>query len=96
MVEALRQMVFRHEIGELMTFTALDPIQLTPVETELLSKIPLEKDLGREHYGPEKWALIADAMMELFDSLNERGAIPEIRLSILSDPEYAEKGETVK
>lgn len=76
-----------------MKYTAPRQIPLTPIEAELLSKIPLEKDLGREHYGPEKWSLIADAMEELFDSLNERGAIPEIRLSIFCDAEYAEKGK---
>jgi len=61
------------------------PIQLTESEAKLFDRIPKE----RKHDG---WHEVADAMEELVLSLLNRTAVPEIRLRLFFDPDYAEKG----
>jgi len=67
-------------------------INLTEKEEELLAKIPSYNELANSSLEYEEWQEAANAMEELFNSLNERNAIPELRLKIFTEAEYAEKG----
>jgi hypothetical protein len=60
-------------------------VKLTEKEQRLLSILtPIPTDR-------EQWKPIAEAQEILFKSLSKRGVIPEIRLRIFADPEFAEK-----
>ncbi|MBX9695413.1 MAG: hypothetical protein K2Z81_23715 [Cyanobacteria bacterium] len=67
-------------------------ITLTKSEQKLLSKIPSYQELADSSLDYEEWQRTADDMEALFDSLRKREAIPEVRLRIFADAEYAEKG----
>ena len=67
-----------------MIYQAPKVIDLTNDESKLSQRIPNSINPNME------WKPIADAMESLFKSLIKRNAIPEIRLRIFSDPEYAE------
>lgn len=69
-----------------MNYEPPQPINLTSKEAELYAKIPLDPP----HDG---WFEIADAMEALTDSLFERKAIPDVRLRLFADPDYAETGK---
>lgn len=61
-------------------------VELTDRETELYSQIP-EKPQN------EGWQVIANAIEELVESLLDRKAVPEVRLRLFCDPEFAETGK---
>jgi hypothetical protein len=61
------------------------PIKLTDEESELYSRIPDSPT----HDG---WHEVADAMESLVESLLKRNAVPEVRLRLFADPDYAETG----
>lgn len=65
-------------------------IELTPDESELFSALPSYNELANDWDG--EWSEAADAMEELYLLLKDRGVIPELRLKIFIDPQYAEKG----
>ena len=68
-----------------MNYVAPESIELTDSEAELYSRI-LESP---KHDG---WHEVADAMEALVASLRDRNAVPEIRLRLFYDPDYAETG----
>lgn len=68
-----------------MRYSPPQPIQLTKSEAELYARITDEP----AHDG---WHEVADAIEDLMQSLLARNAIPEVRLSLFSDPAYAETG----
>ncbi len=68
-----------------MKYTPPKSIELTNAEAKLYSRITLVP-------GNEDWTTIADAMESLVTSLLERGAVPDVRLSLFDDPKYAETG----
>lgn len=65
-------------------------IELTLDESELFSALPSYNELANDWDG--EWSEAADVMEELYLLLKDRGAIPELRLKIFIDPQYAEKG----
>lgn len=65
-------------------------IELTDVESKLFSQLPSYDELANDWDG--EWSEAADLMEELYSLLKDRGAIPEQRLKVFSDPQYAEKG----
>ncbi len=68
-----------------MKYLPAKPIKLTDAESLLLSIIPATP-------GHDGWHQVADAMETLFESLQNRHAIPEVRLRFFFDPEFAESG----
>jgi hypothetical protein len=68
-----------------MTYQPPRPLELTELEATLFVKIPQDPT----HDG---WKEVADAMERLALSLFARDAVPEIRLRLFSDPNYAEVG----
>ncbi len=68
-----------------MKYIAPQSIELTESESELYSRI-LEATVH------EAWGKIADAMESLVSSLLDRHAVPEVRLRLFCDPDYAETG----
>lgn len=64
-------------------------IELSEREKLLYAQLPQKL----VHFGPEKWEVIADAMEELIESLEARNAIPEARIAIFNDANYAETGK---
>lgn len=69
-----------------MRYLIPNPIHLTDHENELFARIPLRP--------PERnWGEIADTMEELTKSILERNAVPEIRVSLFTDPQLAETGK---
>jgi hypothetical protein len=71
-----------------MDFKPPKSIKLTSKEIQLYDRIP-----KHPHQGDERWDVTADAMEELFVSLIKRNVIPEVRLRLFCDPDYAEKGK---
>lgn len=67
-------------------YEAIGAIELTAEEQRLYDLIPtrLEAD--------GTWERTADAMEALFKSLVKRAAIPEVRLKVFNDPDFAEVG----
>lgn len=65
-------------------------IELTPGEAELFSALPSYAHLANDWDG--EWSEVAESMEELYLLLKDRNAIPELRLKIFSDSDYAEKG----
>lgn len=65
-------------------------IELTPEEAELFSALPSYAQLANDWDG--EWSEVADLMEELFLLLKDRNAIPELRLKVFSNSDYAEKG----
>lgn len=65
-------------------------IDLTTTEAEIFSQIPSFEELANNWQG--NWSEVADSMEKLFDLLTDRNGIPEIRMNIFCEPEYAEKG----
>lgn len=72
-----------------MRYQPPQAIQLTSQEALLFTKIPRVLPFGER----DRWLQIEAAIEPLFDSLSDRDAIPEIRISIFSDPNYAEVGK---
>jgi len=68
-----------------MNYLSPESIELTQSEAALYSRIP-------ETATHDGWEDVADAMEPLVTSLLERNAVPEVRLCLFCDPEYAEKG----
>jgi len=68
-----------------MDYVAPKPIELTDAEAEFYSRIP-------EISAHDGWHEVADAMEALVTSLLDRKAVPEIRLRLFCDPDYAETG----
>ncbi|MEK6257040.1 MAG: hypothetical protein AABP62_00350 [Planctomycetota bacterium] len=68
-----------------MKYRPPQSVELTDEEAKLYSQIP-------ESPSHDGWHAVADAMEALFKSLEERQAIPEIRLQVFCDPNYAETG----
>lgn len=66
-----------------MNYFSPESIELTQSEAALYSRIP-------ETPTHDGWEDIADAMEALVTSLLERNAVPEVRLRLFRDPEYAE------
>lgn len=69
-----------------MDYTPPQPTELTDKESELYLRIPDSPT----HDG---WRDVADAMESLVDSLLERKAVPDVRLKLFADPDYAETGK---
>jgi hypothetical protein len=67
-----------------MNYQPPQVVELTRDESKLNEQILDSPDPSK------KWTPIADAMESLLKSLIGRNAIPEIRLRIFADPEYAE------
>lgn len=67
-----------------MSYQPPQVVDLTNDELKLNQQIPNTINSSME------WEPIAEAMESLFRLLIQRNAIPEIRLRIFSDPEYAE------
>lgn len=65
-------------------------IELTPEEADIFSALPSYAHLANDWDG--EWSEVAESMEELFLLLNDRNAIPELRLKIFSDSDYADKG----
>ena len=68
-----------------MEYVAPQSIELTESEADLYSRIP------ESHVG-EGWDEIGGAMESLVLSLRDRHAVPEVRLRLFCDPDYAETG----
>ena len=68
-----------------MSYFPPESIELTESEAALYSRIP-------ETPTHDGWHDIADAMEALVESLLERNAVPEVRLRLFCDPDYAETG----
>ena len=68
-----------------MDYAAPQSIELTEFESGLYARIPQRPS----HDG---WHDVADAMEQLVLSLLDRKAVPEVRLRLFCDPDYAEKG----
>lgn len=68
-----------------MNYVAPQSIELTESETELYSRIS-------ESPAHDGWNDIAKAMEALVESLLNRNAVPEIRLRLFCDSDYAETG----
>ena len=69
-----------------MDYAPPQSIELTDGEAELYAKIPNSPS----HDG---WRDVADAMESVVESLLERKAVPEVRLRLFADPDYAETGK---
>ncbi|HEY0983319.1 hypothetical protein [Schlesneria sp.] len=74
-----------------MTFSPPQPVKLSDAEEKLFSRIAQFDGKALSAY--EEWTSTADAMEELFVSLVERKAIPEIRLRLFTDSDLAETGK---
>ncbi len=73
-----------------MEYASPKPVELTPDEQE---KFALVKQYFVGHsFGSGDWEPVADAMESLVESLLKRGAIPEKRLKLFTDPAFAEVG----
>lgn len=68
-----------------MNYVVPQSIALTESESELYSRIP-------ESPTDDGWPDVADALESLVKSLLDRNAVPEIRLRLFCDPDYAETG----
>lgn len=68
-----------------MKYSPPKPVDLSSEETRLYSDV-------FEAHDDEPWGKIAESMGALAKALMKRGAIPEIRLRLFSDSEYAETG----
>ena len=68
-----------------MNYVAPQTIELTESEAELYSRIP-------EAPTHDGWHDVADAMETLVESLLDRNVVPEVRLRLFCDSNYAETG----
>jgi len=67
------------------------PVELTEDEAKWNDQIPSTPD------GTTEWSQVADSMQSLCKSLLSRKAIPEIRLCVFADPNFAEtRGKSPK
>jgi hypothetical protein len=71
-----------------MKYNPPKPVELTDDEAKWNSHIPSTPDRITE------WLPVADSMESLFKSLHKRHAIPEKRLRVFADPEFAETRRT--